>query len=212
MPVPREWLEDLVAGKSESASCPVPWQRWIQTGQYEPLRASPIQQVRSKAAQLPAEGGEDLSMLQCIHAHFSPNPFKFERFAGDLFAWHRPDLGGDIDYTRPYKDGGRDAVGRVRAGVGEPTIIGEFALEAKCYAPGHGCGVREISRLSGRLRNRMFGVFVTTSYVNAQAYEEVRLEDRHPIAGKDIVEIIRRKGYVNSTQIKAWLRAQYPMD
>jgi hypothetical protein len=156
-----------------------------------------------------------MEMLHCIHAHFAKDPFKFERFAGDLFAWHKPDMGGEIDYTRPYKDGGRDAVGRVRAGVGEPTVIGEFALEAKCYDPAHGCGVREIGRLAGRLRNRMFGVFVTTSYVNTQAYEEVRLEDRHPvavIAGKDIVELIRRKGYVNSTQVKDWLQALYPID
>ena len=54
-----------------------------------------------------------------------------------------------------------------------------FALEAKCYAPGHGVGVRETSRLISRLRYRQFGVLVTTSHLDSQAYQEIR-EDGHP--------------------------------
>jgi hypothetical protein len=33
-------------------------------------------------------------------------------------------------------------------------------------------GVREMSRLISRLRHRQFGVLVTTSYVDNQAYRE----------------------------------------
>jgi hypothetical protein len=214
VPVSREWLRDLAEGRPLSDKCPGAWREWVKTGKYRPLIAEPIRTVRSKSSQLPPPSGEDMGMLREIHGHFSSDAFKFERFSGDLFRWHRPDLAGQIDYTRPYKDGGRDAVGKVFAGVGEPVVIGEFALEAKCYAPEHGCGVHEISRLSGRLRYRMFGVFVTTSYLNSQAYEEVRLEDRHPIVvlcGKDIVEIMRRLGYTNATQIRSLLREQYPV-
>jgi hypothetical protein len=214
MTAPREWLADLVAGNFLSTRCPRPWLKWVETGAYAPLVAGPIRTVRSKGAQLPAEHGEDMGMLRMIYDHFAQDPFKFEKFAGDAFRWHRPDLAGQIDYTRPYKDGGRDAVGHIFAGVGEPVVIGEFALEAKCYAPDNGCGVHEISRLSGRLRYRMFGVFVTTSYLNGQAYEEVRLEDRHPIvvlAGKDLIGILRQRGLANSAQVKAMLEEQYPV-
>lgn len=215
MPVPREWLTDLGAGRFDSSACPQAWRRWVQWGTYAPLRANPVQQVRSRAAQLPRPGTEEMKILDAIHAHFSANPFRFERFAGDAFGWHRPDLVGEIDYTRPYRDGGRDAVGRVTAGIGEPTLVAEYALEAKCYEPSAGCGVSEIHRLAGRLRHRMFGVFVTTSYVSEQAYTEVRLEDRHPIvilSGLDLVEILRRKGFVSAEQVSRWLEQQFPVN
>jgi hypothetical protein len=54
----------------------------------------------------------------------------------------------------------------------DPIAV-EFALEAKCYAPTHGVGVRETSRLISRLRHRQFGVPVTTSYLDDQAYREI---------------------------------------
>jgi hypothetical protein len=62
----------------------------------------------------------------------------------------------------------------------DPVAV-EFALEAKCYGPGNGVGVRETSRLISRLRHRQFGVPVTTSHLDSQAYREIR-EDGHPVA------------------------------
>jgi len=50
-----------------------------------------------------------------------------------------------------------------------------------------------MSRLISRLRHRQFGVLVTTSYVDSQAYREIK-EDQHPIvviAAADIVVILR---------------------
>jgi hypothetical protein len=41
----------------------------------------------------------------------------------------------------------------------------DFALEAKCYAPENGVGVKELSRLISRLRHRQFGILVTTSFL-----------------------------------------------
>lgn len=52
------------------------------------------------------------------------------------------------------------------------------------------------SRLICRLRHRQVGVLVTTSYVHAQAYQEIR-KDGHPfaiVAGKDVVEIFKKVG------------------
>jgi hypothetical protein len=54
----------------------------------------------------------------------------------------------------------------------------DFALEAKCYAPENGVGVKELSRLVSRLRHRQFGILVTASFLGHQAYQE--LENTSP--------------------------------
>ena len=78
----------------------------------------------------------------------------------------------------PWRDGGRDAVGEYLLGPHADPVAVEFALEAKCYAPTTGVGVRETSRLISRLRHRQFGVLLTTSHLDAQAHREIR-EDGH---------------------------------
>ncbi len=94
----------------------------------------------------------------------------------------------------------------------DPVAV-EFALEAKCYAPGNGVGVRSTSRLISRLRHRQFGVLVTTSHVDAQAYKEIR-EDGHPVvilAGRDIVEMLKRSGFETSASLRKHLQEKYPL-
>jgi hypothetical protein len=77
--------------------------------------------------------------------------------------------------TRPSVDGGRDAIGKYRVGPISDPISLDFALEAKCYGPNNGVGVKELSRLISRLRHREFGILVTTSFVSQQAYQELRI-------------------------------------
>ena len=87
----------------------------------------------------------------------------------------------------------------------------DFALEAKCYGPGNGVGVKELSRLISRLRHRQFGILVTTSFLAHQAYEEVR-SDRHPvvvIAGADISAILVGAGLGTQEVLRDWLVAQF---
>jgi Restriction endonuclease len=88
----------------------------------------------------------------------------------------------DYSLTAPSRDGGRDAYGYYKLGSEADPIRLDFALEAKCYGPDNGVGVRELSRLISRLRHRQFGVLVTTSYLAPQAYEELR-DDDHPVVG-----------------------------
>jgi len=60
---------------------------------------------------------------------------------------------------------------------------------------GNSVGVRDMSRLISRIRHRMFGVFVTTSHFDRQAYDEVRT-DGHPIiliSSRDLVETLRSR-------------------
>lgn len=111
--------------------------------------------------------------------------------------------------TRPWRDGGRDALGYYVIGTGGkanyPLRI-DCALEAKCYSENNSVGVREMSRLISRIRYRQFGVMLTTSYVDTQAYKEV-IEDGHPIlimSASDIAYVLR-KNAITSTNIDDWL-------
>lgn len=121
-----------------------------------------------------------------------------------------------VEYTvtRRSRDGGRDAVGYLRIGPAADPVELDFTLEAKRYAMDQGVGVRKIARLVSRIRHRMFGVLVTTSYVDRQAYEELRA-DGHPvvvIAARDIVELLRERGYATPDAVRAWLVAEFPQD
>ena len=69
----------------------------------------------------------------------------------------------------------------------------DCALEAMCYAETNGIGIKQMSRLISRIRYRQFGILITTSYVDEQAYQEV-VEDGHPIlvvTATDIARILR---------------------
>ena len=117
----------------------------------------------------------------------------------------------DFSLTRPWRDGGRDAIGHYTIKTGGkanyPLKI-DCALEAKCYAPNNSVGVKPMSGLISRIRNRQFGVMVTTSYVDAQAYKEV-VEDGHPIlivTASDIASILRTNG-IDSSNIELWLNS-----
>jgi len=74
--------------------------------------------------------------------------------------------------------------------------------------------VKELSRLISRLRHRQFGVIVTTSYLNAQAYRELK-EDKHPvivIVARDIVEILSSAGINSTDDVTHWLNSFFPKE
>jgi hypothetical protein len=123
---------------------------------------------------------------------------------------------GRVEYTmtRPSVDGGRDAFGYLRIGPATDPVQLDFALEAKRYQMHSGVGVKELARLISRIRNRMFGVLVTTSFLDRQAYQELRA-DGHPIvviAGRDIVEILKEHGYGTVEEAERWLVSTFPSD
>lgn len=114
-----------------------------------------------------------------------------------------------FDLTRPWRDGGRDALGYYVIGTGgkanHPLRI-DCALEAKCYGQKNAVGVRQMSRLISRIRYRQFGIIVTTSFVDSQAYKEV-VEDGHPIlivTASDIGTILRNNS-INTSNVNSWL-------
>jgi hypothetical protein len=153
-----------------------------------------------------------MPLLEAVYQHFADRPYDFEQFAADLWQIREQPHVDRIDVTRPWRDGGRDAVGDYLLGPGDDPVAVEFALEAKCYEPSNSVGIRSTSRLISRLRHRQFGVLVTTSYVHAQAYQEIR-EDGHPVvilAGRDIVEILKKSGRDTVAAISRFLNESYP--
>jgi hypothetical protein len=157
------------------------------------------------------EQGE--SIIQTIREYFRDTPHGFEHCAAAIARLMMPDV-ATLDVTRPSRDGGRDAIGQMRVGTGASGILVEFALEAKCYSASNSVGVREMSRLISRLRHRQFGVLVTTSWVDLQAYKEIK-EDQHPIvvvSGADIVDLLRRNGKGSAEAVAAWLIEEFPQN
>lgn len=205
--VHRAWIKDLQNGMSVSSQyAPIPWLDWVSARKYRPLRAPHILEIRSREQQLPGNQ-EDVKLIALLYDKFKDKPHEFEKCAVEIAKLMMPDIGA-CQITRPWRDGGRDAVGSYRVGSGPSSIDVEFALEAKCYGPGNGVGVKELSRLLSRLRHRQFGILVTTSYLADQAYTELK-EDKHPvviISAKDIITLFRSRLGSNADVVK-WLLA-----
>jgi hypothetical protein len=210
--IPRLWIEDIWKGCPLSSNAPSAWRDWVETGRSRPLRAIQSIEYRTKAEQLPKDPvGENI--IRTIHTYFKTDSYSFEKCAAAIARFMLPDV-ASMDLTRPFRDGGRDAVGKLRIGVGGSSILVDFALEAKCYGVSSATGVREMSRLISRLRHRQFGILVTTSYLDLQAYKEIK-EDQHPvivIAAADIVELLRSNGLADVASVEGWLAHEFPRE
>lgn len=203
----REWLRVLQAGTDSRANAPTAWLEWLETGLGRPLKAIRSIEFRTKDEQLPS--GSDGTLLNIILNHFSNDPFSFEACAAEIVRLFLGESALSIDLTRPVRDGGRDAVGKYLIGRGMSSVMVEFSMEAKCYSPGNSVGVKELARLISRLRHRQFGILITTSWVNHQAYKEIK-EDGHPIiiiSGGDIIRILKEKGVNSQSALSDWLLA-----
>lgn len=151
-------------------------------------------------------------MLKQIKDYFI-NPTDFEPMAIMLSIFADNNILSQPFHTRSVRDGGRD-------GIGHYTIMSQlsnplrttFAIEAKCYSINDSVGVKETSRLISRIRDRQFGVLVTTSFVSKQAYDEI-VEDGHPIAiisGRDIINILFKKQITNRELLNNFLNENFP--
>lgn len=213
--VSRTWMNSILNPQQEY-DVPKALMQWKIFGKAEPLIAPSTKTIRTQTEQMPKTILER-DILQTVFDYFCEIPTQFEACAAKIFQLH--DGNALIDeITRCAVDGGRDAVGRYILGIKEDIIYAEFSLEAKCYQPGlykqnaNSVGVKEVSRLISRIRNRQFGVLVTTSFVAKQAYAEVR-EDGHPIiflSGGDISRILIKKGINSKSAVFSWLKREFP--
>ena len=211
--ITRQWLEELGGQKADtSVSAPDTWRLWVESGERHALIAARSIEHRRKLEQLP-DSNAARGMISAIHEWFTGRPHDFEKCAAAIARMMLPDI-ATMDLTRPSRDGGRDAIGQLRIGSGPASILVDFALEAKCYALESAVGVREISRLISRLRHRQFGILVTTSYLEAQAYKEIK-QDQHPIiiiAARDIVALLASNGRGDRRAVETWLKSDFPSD
>lgn len=200
----REWIEDLKKGKDKLVNAPKAYRDWIFNGKYKPLKAEPTVKTRTKDEQVP-QNKKDLELIRTIYEYYE-NPYDFEIFAIELIKLMDTNV-ISCDRTRLWIDGGRDGIGKYRIGSSNNGIEVDFALEAKRYDLKNAVGVKEVSRLISRLKHRQFGVFVTTSYLHRQAYQEI-IDDSHPviiISATDIIEILKGKGITTVKDLKMWL-------
>ncbi len=215
-----QWIEDLKNGNGfESKHAPKVWKKWIEKKVYKPLTVDVDSKVRTKDEQLPHEP-EKIEMLKYIHDYFynekrKADSTRFEPFAIAITTWADTNI-ISCDNTRPSRDGGRDGIGeyRIMSGLKDLSLKTVFAVEAKCYDFNNSVGVKETSRLISRIRHRQFGVFVTTSYVDSQAYKEI-VEDEHPIAiiaGVDIINILFKNEITDLDKLKEYLNNNFPKE
>lgn len=208
------WLEDLKNGNGyESIYAPIAWKKWISKGVYKPLTVNLDSRIRSKEEQLPNQQNH-MNMLNYIHDYFIDKPSYFESFAIAITMLADNNI-INCENTRPTKDGGRDGIGEYRImNKLSQSLKTTFAVEAKCYDVNNSVGVKETSRLISRIRHRQFGVFVTTSFVDKQAYKEI-IEDEQPIAilsGIDIIDILLQNQITDIELLKEYLEKYFPKD
>lgn len=210
LPVSRKWIEALIYDHDNSLNlAPDVWKKFVKSGRngIEPLRAPKSYSIPTKYDQLQSDE-EGMLCLKTIREHYDGFKQGFEACATDLICKMDTNF-QDFVLTRPWRDGGRDAIGKYAIATGgkcNQSLKLDCALEAKCYGVNNGVGVREMSRLISRIRYRQFGILVTTSYVDKQAYSEV-VEDQHPIlivTASDIAMILRNNS-INSYNVEDWL-------
>tara|TARA_B110000967_G_C18795941_1_gene515757 strand:- start:64 stop:1257 length:1194 start_codon:yes stop_codon:yes gene_type:complete len=212
--IKREWIKDIHNGNVLSENSPKVWKEWIETGNYRVLKSIKEKKIKSKEQQMPQDkSGKKL--LKIIYDYFSTvkDEYDFEDFAGKIFQMSDPNKIQDYTVTQSSRDGGRDVIGFYKIGTNNSSYKFSYHLEAKRFKPDekHGIGVRFTQRLISRIKYREFGVFVTTSYIGMQAYEEI-IEDNHPIifiTGKDIVDILIKSGINNEKNLINFLKKNF---
>lgn len=208
--IKQDWLISLIEDHENNLDyAPRVWRQYIEKGRdgIKALRAPRIHKIPSKEDQLKCDS-EGEKCLNILRKYYEDNPYGFEKCATQLISKLDSNF-VDFELTRPWRDGGRDALGKYQIHPGgnvNDSLIIDCSLEAKCYSPNNGVGVKAMSRLISRIKYRQFGVLVTTSYVNSQAYKEV-IEDGHPIlivTACDIAAILRSNS-ITSENIIDWL-------
>lgn len=208
------WINDIEQGNAfDSIYAPKVWKDYIRKKKYSPLLSRILAYKIGIEAQMPQEPIKD-KMLEALHDYFieKDRGYSFEQFARDIVEY-LDEAVVNIETTRPFKDGGFDAEGRYRIFKNvENSVFVEFYMQAKCYGKKTGVGVTDTARLISRIKNRQFGIMVTTSYISDQAYKEV-CEDGHPIVfinGKNIIDYIFDELEIRTVQqLLRWLKMNY---
>lgn len=196
------WITDVVKGQAyDSKYAPLAWKKYISKSKYSPLMAKMEKTVKTKDEQLP-DNKITKEILEELQNYFieKDNGYSFEEFSRYIIECMDNAI-SNFRVTRHHKDGGIDGVGEYQIFMkhSDKPVFVEFYMQAKCYKMSNGLGVHDTARLISRIKNRQFGILITTSYVDKQAYQEL-LDDRHPVViinGRNIADFI-----VNEIEIR----------
>lgn len=200
----RGWLVDMVSGvpSYESAHCPHAWKRWVRTGFYDALEAQRPRIPRERKHQLPLDAFEH-EILRTLFEELDDREFEYA--AAELVKL-MDERFIELEVTPRSRDGGRDVIGHYRVGHDQHQLRLSVFVEAKRWDPKHGVGVKPVARLISRIKHRDLGVFITTSYFDAQVQREL-IDDKHPVllvSGGDIARLLALKG-ISRGQLKEWV-------
>lgn len=204
----KEWLALRVYDFPTSEQhAPLNWKKYITHGRngIRALKAKKIKDTPNKKSQIP-DLLEEVRIITQIIERFKNNPYAFEECAVKIIQLMDPNFYA-FDLTRPWRDGGRDAIGKYKIGANAFPLTIDCALEAKCYSLNNSVGVKQMSRLISRIKYREFGVLVTTSYLAPQAFSEI-LDDGHPIlivTANDILKILKDNAIIGDN-LTIWLQ------
>lgn len=214
-PIDKKWLDALIFDHAASLQyAPDAWKRYVKKGRMgiDALQAKRIIKVPSNYEQLQTDeqGNNCINIVRDHYLKEHKYPQGFEACAKELLEMMDKHF-VDFSLTRPWRDGGRDAIGYYV--IHQPCKANlelrvDCAMEAKCYKKTNSVGVREMSRLISRIKYRQFGVMITTSYIDKQAYSEI-VEDGQPIlpiTATDIAAILRNNN-ITTANISDWLKA-----
>ena len=137
-PISKEWLHALVYEHEKSFElAPYSWKCFIKQGRNGiiPLIAKKMPKVPTRYEQLQSDV-EGHTCLSQIREHYKNNPYGFENCAKDILEKMDGNF-QDFSLTRPWRDGGRDALGYYVIGretkANYPLRI-DCAMEAKCFS------------------------------------------------------------------------------
>lgn len=181
------------------AAAPWAWKEWVKHGEaaVPRVRRRVLRRtITPTAAQTPAPGSADASLLQKIYAHYDKKKVYFESLAAAVAErLIAPSGSGYTTHgvTRGSGDFGIDFIAQLDIGHGFSRAPLVVLGQAKCVAPGSQTSAKELARTVARLRRGWLGVFVTTGVITERAQMEV-FEDRYPlvmIPGLQVASTVR---------------------
>ena len=110
-PITQDWLKSLIDDHENNLRyAPLVWKNFIAKGRngIQALKAPRIHQVPSKNAQMDCDR-EGKMCIEIIYNHYKENPFGFEACATELIKNMDTNF-VKFELTRPWRDGGRDAL------------------------------------------------------------------------------------------------------
>lgn len=206
--ITQKWLKSLIYDHENNLRyAPQAWIDYVKNGRdgITPLKSPKINDIPSKEKQLQCDE-EGMKCLEIIRKHYGTNSEKFELCATNLICKMDRNF-RDFKISKLLDNKGTSGKYQInQEGTTNISLTVDCALEARCYNSDKGVNLNEMLKLISRTKNNQFGVFITTSYVNKQAYKEV-IEENHPIlivTASDIGAILRSNS-INSKNIEEWL-------